>query len=119
MLQLVQRDALSKRAGDDSSDGRLPPLPPPPHRCTFPPLSIITIIIWHNDCQTLQLATMHMHCAHTSPNFYSRNPQPPPQSGGTCEHSNCVYSKNLTESLYHPERYKTKICTNFQRGRCS
>jgi hypothetical protein len=45
-------------------------------------------------------------------------PPPPLQSGGSCDHVNCLFSKNLTESLYHPDRYKTKLCTNFLRGKC-
>jgi hypothetical protein len=41
------------------------------------------------------------------------------RDGKNCEHGMiCPFSRNLTESLYHPERYKSKVCQKWLSGYC-
>lgn len=56
-----------------------------------------------------------------SPAVYKYSPElcPEAKNSEMCSHGlECPFSRNLTESLYHPERYKTRVCEQWQRGEC-
>mmetsp|Transcript_41541 Transcript_41541/g.97438 ORF Transcript_41541/g.97438 Transcript_41541/m.97438 type:complete len:406 (-) Transcript_41541:2564-3781(-) len=62
------------------------------------------------------------------PNELRRNPYasayghelcPEAKETKSCPHGpTCHFARNFTEYLYHPKRYKTRLCGNFLSGRC-
>lgn len=62
------------------------------------------------------------------PNELRRNPYkdhysaelcPDAKETKACHHgASCRFSRNFTEYLYHPRRYKTRLCDNFFKGKC-